>query len=58
MKGEWMEGDWGSVSLLGQVLATFCAQTLHYYWMAAFFNSDDDTPGERQKETIIVAEFE
>lgn len=47
-------GHRGWVSLLSQVLATFCTQALHYYWMAAFFDSDDDTPGEKQKETIIV----
>lgn len=35
--------------LLSQVLATFCTQTLHYYWMAAFFDSDDDTPEEKQR---------
>lgn len=47
-------GHEGCISLLSQVLATFCTQTLHYYWMAAFFDSDDDTPGEKQKKTIIV----
>lgn len=47
-------GHEGCISLLSQVLATFCTQTLHYYWMAAFFDSDDDTPREKQKKTIIV----
>lgn len=47
-------GREGGVSLLSQVLATFCTQTFHYYWMAAFFDSDDDTPGEKQKKAISV----
>lgn len=46
-------GHSGCVYLLSQILATFCTQTLHDYWMAAFFDSDDDTPGKKQQKSII-----
>lgn len=52
------------MSLLGQVLATLSTQTLHHYWMAALFDSDNHTPkkmkGKHQclKINMLIAKLE